>query len=121
VAGALSSDTMGAREWLARMPKGFELDGVEDRVVRFGVPAPKAYSFQMMNDLWGVIGRLPPDHIKQERISSINKAELGPDVAGQYVPADQRIDIGAGTRRHSCSRSSATTMPSSSSYRRPSD
>ncbi len=113
VAGGLNTGTMGALEWLERMKKGFELDSVEDRVtdqlrplmrepaalqalfhVRFGVPPPPEYSVQMMNGLWNVIGRLPPSHLKQERISSINKAELGPMVAGQYVPGDHRIDIG---------------------------
>ncbi|MEO6775711.1 MAG: hypothetical protein ABI437_21855 [Kofleriaceae bacterium] len=114
VAGAISANTMGAMQWLARLPKGFELDSLEDRVIeqlrallransaglhalfriRFGMPPPAGYDIKLTNQLWDVIGRLPPDQLKQERISkfdAVPRDEM--DAAGLYSPGDGRIDI----------------------------
>ncbi|MEO7732079.1 MAG: hypothetical protein ABIY55_13985 [Kofleriaceae bacterium] len=120
LAGGLNTGTMGASAWLDRLPKGFELDRSEDRVIeqlrpllrdsaalrslflsRFGMPAPGEYSVKELGDLWSVIGRLPANHLKQERISSFNKAAIAP-AAGQYVPGDHRIDIGDGEQLGKC-------------------
>jgi hypothetical protein len=122
VAGNLTAGTLGAREWLKRLPIGRGLTDTEERgldalrplvrtsdalrdvfYVRFGATAPPEYDLKTVDSLYDAVSRVPSAHLQQGRIESITQGKMNDADAkwhGNSIEMGDNISLAETSKQH---------------------